>query len=145
MTQERREVVKLEVLVILLMLWLLSSCAASLKELRQDPAIIGTTGFWLALGLNPAPEAGGIPLPSLKLGFGTIWRIGGDRDVTVTVGASGEIKRGESGLTEKAGQIPSLKGMSSLHITAKNPQDRKMREVDNAKPDSSPKPTPPNR
>ena len=115
--------------ILLLALLALGGCAGIFKELKDDPAIITTTGFWLSLGLNPAPEVGGIPLPSLKLGYGTIARIGGDRDVTVTVGATGEVKAGQTGLSTAASQaIPTLSGMSSLHITAKN--RTKMNEVD---------------
>ena len=122
-----------------LALVVLPGCASSIKELAGDSAIVGTTGFWLSLGLNPAPEVGGIPLPSLKLGFGTVWRVGGGRDVTITVGASGEVKAGEGGLPEaKTGPIPSLKGMSSLHITAKNPVEKKVKDVGGAGGDKKP-------
>ena len=111
--------------ILLLALLVLEGCVA----LKDDPAILGSTGFWVKIGLNPAPEMGGIPLPSLQMGYGTLWRIGGDRDVTVTVGATGEIKAGEGGTTEaKTGPIPNLKGMSSLHITAKN--RTKMKDAD---------------
>ena len=114
--------------ILLLALLILGGCVT----LKDDSAILGSTGFWVKIGLNPALEVGGIPLPSLQMGYGTFWRIGGDRDVTVTVGATGEIKAskaGEGGLAEaKTGPIPTLKGMSSLHITAKN--RTKMKDAD---------------
>jgi hypothetical protein len=94
----------------------LTGCAGIFKELRQDPAIVVSTGFYLSFGLNPAPEVGGFPLPNIKIGYGTISRIGGNRDVTVTVGTATDIKAGE----EKASGIPTLGSRASLHITAKD-------------------------
>ena len=112
-------------LYLALALVVLSGCAGILHELANDPAIVVTTGFYLSIG--PTLENGYVP--NIKVGFGTVARIGGDRDVTMTVGASGEVKAGEGGLPEaKTGPIPSLKGMSSLHITAKNPAERKVKD-----------------
>ena len=94
----------------------LPGCAGVIKELAQDPAIVVSTGFYFSFGLNPAPEVGGLPLPNIKIGYGTISRIGGNRDVTVTVGTATDIKAGE----EKVSNLPTLGSRASLHITAKD-------------------------
>lgn len=101
----------------------LTGCAGIVKELAQDPAIVVSTGFYLSFGLNPAPEVGGMPLPNVKIGYGTISRIGGNRDVTVTVGTATDIKAGDEApgaAPTKGVSIPTLGSRASLHITAKN-------------------------
>lgn len=103
----------------LLAAWLiwLGGCAGIIHELAGDSAIIVTTGFYLSIG----PTVENAYIPNIKIGFGTVARIGGDRDVTLTVGQSGSISEA-SNLAEKMNPIPELKGMSSIHIRAKNPK-----------------------
>ena len=119
----------------------LGGCADSLRELANDPAIVGFTGFRLRFGLNPAPEVGGAPLPNIEISYGTLWRIGGNRDVSITVGTATNIGEGGQGgiiggivgaikdmkegdqkvaTPAKTANIPELSSRASLHITAKN-------------------------
>ena len=103
----------------------MTGCAGIIREAAKDPAIVVSTGFYLSFGLNPAPEVGGMPLPNIKIGYGTISRIGGNRDVTITVGTATDIKQGEEsampgGTPTKNVSIPTLGSRASLHITAKD-------------------------
>ena len=97
-----------------------SGMAGVLKELRQDPTVLVFTGFMLELGITPSATAGGIPLPNLRLGYGTLTRVGVHDKISLTVGASGEIKGAEGAATATGGGIPSLSGMSSLHLEVDN-------------------------
>lgn len=91
----------------------LTGCAETIHELKSDPAIVGMTGFWFQLGVDASPTTGGVPLPNLKFGHGTIWRVGTSDKVTIKVGetASSPIENGSSEKT---------KGEASLEITTEN-------------------------
>ena len=108
---------------------MLGGCAgfASLLDSgRENSSIIGTTGLWISIGLNPEEAIGGIPLPSVKFGYGTVWRVGKHDDVTVLVNGSA----GADGQDTK-GNSPTATGNASLHIRAKNDgADRRPKPVD---------------
>ena len=110
-----------------------SGMAGILKELRQDPAILVFTGFMVDLGITPSAVAGGMPLPNLSLKYGTLTRVGVHDKVSLNVGASGEVKAAEGAATATGTVIPSLSGMSSLHLEADNPHtesgDRKKKKA----------------
>jgi hypothetical protein len=117
---------------------LLPGCinADLINALANDPAVVTVSGFYLSLGLTPSPATGGYPTPNLSLGYGTITRVGKHDQVAVTVGASGEIK----GVGQDQAIAPSLGGMSSLHVEAKNLKPEMKQEK---KPSPSPPLSPP--
>lgn len=82
-------------------------CTSALEQLKTDPAIVGTTGFWFQAGLDSSVTSSGIPLPSIKFGHGTIWRIGTSDRVTIQVGET--TNGGSTGGTTS--------GQASLKIT----------------------------
>lgn len=63
----------------------LSGCSSLVKELRQDPAIVGGTFTGMRVSLTAVPGIP-IPLPEILIGRGTFYRIGGDRTVEVMAG-----------------------------------------------------------
>jgi hypothetical protein len=67
-------------------LLLLSGCVDTIHELKSDPAIVGITGFWFQAGVDASASTGGVPLPNIKFGHGTIWRVGTSDKVTIEVG-----------------------------------------------------------
>ncbi len=56
----------------------LTSCSFSsiVRELKEDPAVVATTGFYTSIGFDPSPSTGMVPLPNIKLGHGTAVRVG---------------------------------------------------------------------
>jgi hypothetical protein len=73
----------------LVSVFILSGCAGVIHELADDSAVVGATGFWFALGVSPSPVAGGLPTPTVSVGYGTLWRIGKHDNVTVEVNSEG--------------------------------------------------------
>ena len=61
---------------VVLCLALATTGCALVNQLKQDAAIVGTTGFSLSIGFDPAPENAMFPLPKVKLVYGTAWRVG---------------------------------------------------------------------
>lgn len=97
-----------------------------IHELKDDPTVGWFTGFFLNLGISgsgvsgtaaPTPASANAPYtPHVTLGYGTIGRVGVHDEVVITVGGSGAIQGQSQGTT----QIPSLSGMSSMFIRARN-------------------------
>ncbi len=54
----------------------LTGCTALVDQLKEDSAIVGTTGFSISIGFDPAPENAMFPLPKVKMVHGTAWRVG---------------------------------------------------------------------
>ena len=102
-------------MTIMLQALVLSGCTRLIHELKTDPAIVGITGFWFQVGLDATPTTGGIPLPSLKFGHGTIWRVGTSNKVTIIVGETAA-SPSSSGVAGAA--MPS--GQASLVITTED-------------------------
>jgi hypothetical protein len=98
-------------------------------ELKDDPTVGWFTGFFLSLGINgggtggaPTPASANAPYtPHLTLGYGTFGRVGVHDEVVITVGSSGAVN-GTGGQAEGQTmmQIPTLNGMSSMFIRARN-------------------------
>lgn len=100
----------------------LNGCAglASVFEAgKENSSIIGSTGLWISIGLNPEDALGGVPLPSLKFGYGTVWRVGKHDDVTILVNGSAA-----SDSQETKANNPTLSGNASLFIRAKNDKEK---------------------
>lgn len=77
-------------LPVLLLPALLGGCAETLRELRKDPAIVGANGFYVTIGIEPMDMLGvPIPLPTIKLGYGSVWRIGVRKDDCVYITTAG--------------------------------------------------------
>lgn len=105
----------------------IAGCGGLIKELRCDPTVVGTTGFWAELGLSPNPGAAFLPLPSIRIGHGTIWRIGAHDNVTVSTGTETEVAAG--GVEREATaspRSPLARGMGALKIEAKGSEGLKV-------------------
>lgn len=99
----------------------LGGCAGMMESARKNPSVISASGFFLHLGFDPSPAAGGMPLPNLTLGYGTFVRCGKHDECLIAAGATGEIKSQD---TMKSGEpivsSPGLSGVSSLFVRARN-------------------------
>lgn len=90
----------------------LSGCAPALEQLKTDPAIVGITGWWMSIGIEPV---GGIPMPVVRMARGTLWRVG--------VSEAVEIRTGEQVVvdaTKAEGQNSRTMGGASLIIRTEN-------------------------
>lgn len=105
-------------LTLFLCLWLvgLSACASFLNEAKTDATILGMTGWGISIGINsiPTPTGTPIPIPSIMIWRGTMFRVG--------VTESAEIKTGESikgdiGSTGQPSPGVQTEGTGSLSIT----------------------------
>jgi hypothetical protein len=65
-----------------------AGCSGVLRELSEDPAIVGGTFTGVKLSLTAVPGLP-IPVPEVMIGRGTFYRIGGDRTVEVMAGDAG--------------------------------------------------------
>ena len=54
----------------------LTGCTGLVRELKEDPAIVGFTGYFLKAGITLSTGPIPFPLPSLEAGYGTGWRVG---------------------------------------------------------------------
>lgn len=55
----------------------LTACVRDLiSELKEDAAIVGSTGLYTSIGFDPSPATGMLPLPHIKFGHGTAFRVG---------------------------------------------------------------------
>jgi len=88
-------------------LLLLSGCASTIEALGKDSAIVGTTGTWIVIGMQPSTI--GVPFPSVKFGYGTIWRIGPHENVEIMIG-------GTAGLPTDQTASRTVSGNASLYI-----------------------------
>ncbi len=80
--QKTRERITLALAIVCVLA--LGGCAGMVKELSQDSAVVGVTGFWASIGGGVSP-ASPMPIPSVSFGYGTIWRIGKHDNVAVRV------------------------------------------------------------
>ena len=99
---------------------LLSGCSGAglLNELKTDPAIVGSTGLWISLGFEPSVAMAGIPTPSIKFGYGTLWRVGPQNEVEILVGGNAG-----SGTPATGSGQTDVSGNASLSIRAKGAKD----------------------
>ena len=67
---------------------LLAGCGL-VRELARDPAVLTATGLWMEIGVSALSPAVPIPLPSVRVGYGTLTRTGAHEKVRVTTGGSG--------------------------------------------------------
>ena len=83
----------------------LAGCADLVKELKEDPAILGTTGFYVSIGFDPSPQNSFFPLPHVKLGHGAAWRVGTHDCVYITTaaGASASAQANPAGQSNPPG------------------------------------------
>ncbi|MFQ5902640.1 MAG: hypothetical protein ACE5JO_03025 [Candidatus Binatia bacterium] len=99
--------------ILMVSLFFLSGCVPMIHELKTDPAVVGTTGWWFSFGLEASPSSGGIPFPKVKFGRGTLWRVGVADEVTIKTGEQVSVKPASA-----AGQ-GNTGGEASLVITTK--------------------------
>lgn len=113
--------------IALIVLLLLSGCSSAglLHELKTDPSIVGSTGLWISLGFEPSVATAGIPTPSLKFGYGTLWRVGPQNEVEILIGGgAGSGSPASSASTATPGQpLPQVSGNASLYIRAKGAKE----------------------
>lgn len=74
-------------LLLAALLFALPGCAGTIHELAADGAIVGVTGFWASVGGAISPTSA-MPIPSVSVGYGTIWRIGNHDNVKVLVNSN---------------------------------------------------------
>lgn len=104
----------------LVVLLLLSGCSSAglLHEIKTDPAIVGSTGLWISMGFEPSVATAGIPTPSIKFGYGTLWRVGPQNEVEIIVGGNAD-----SGTAAPGSGQTNVSGNASLSIRAKGAKD----------------------
>ena len=85
------------------LLLLVTTGCGLVNQLKQDAAIVGATGFSLSIGFDPTPENAMIPLPKVKLMYGTAWRVGIHDCIFISNAAGAGAYVGNLSLTPPAG------------------------------------------
>ena len=95
-----------------------STMQALFGDIKTDPAIIGMTGWWLQIGMNviPLPGATAIPLPSITIGRGTVFRVGVTDEATIKTGEAIKLSGGSAG----GSVLPDVISDGALSIETKN-------------------------
>jgi hypothetical protein len=70
----------------------LTGCAGVVRELKEDSAIVGATGFYSAIGFDASAENAMMPLPKIKVVYGTTWRVGVHDCVYIATAAGASAK-----------------------------------------------------
>lgn len=111
-----------QLIILICLAALLNSCVspAVIEALANNSSIIGVTGFFIEMSITPEIENGTyFPVPKLKGGYGTFWRVGKHDKVTINIGSSSGIET-KGGSDTKMQLIPKLDGRASLYIHAEN-------------------------
>lgn len=99
-------------------------------EAKTDAAIIGMTGWWFKIGIDSLATPLGVPLPipSITVGRGTIFRVGVTESATIRTGEAVKIKIGD---LQDQGSSPEVMGDGSLIIETKDTSRalEKMRDI----------------